>query len=164
MADIVVVLRSGRIEQIGTPLELYDEPANAFVASFLGVPAMTLLAGRIEVGPDGLRIENDSGGYLALKPGLARAPARCPRAAPAYWGMRPEHVALGAPDGADPGSDTLAGKVLSVETTGLDTHVMADTPLGQVMQCSGQVGPACGRPADVAARPRASVPVRCARW
>ena len=132
MADIVVVLRSGRIEQVGPPLELYDEPANAFVASFLGAPAMTLLAGRIEVGPDGLRIENDSGGYLALKPGFAKGASALVKGRACLLGMRPEHVAIVAADSVDRGSDTLPGKILSVETTGFDTHVMADTPLGRV--------------------------------
>ena len=93
---------------------------------------MTLLAGLIEVGPDGLRIENDSGGYLALKPGFAKGASALVKGRACLLGMRPEHVAIIAADSADRGSDTLPGKILSVETTGFDTHVMADTPLGRV--------------------------------
>src|SRR6202451_2894932 len=61
MGDKIVVMNGGRVEQVGRPLELYDRPANTFVATFLGSPAMNLLLGRVEVGdsprlalPDGL--------------------------------------------------------------------------------------------------------------
>ena len=48
MGDKIVVMNGGRVEQVGPPLELYDRPANTFVATFLGSPAMNLLQGRVE--------------------------------------------------------------------------------------------------------------------
>ena len=60
MADRIIVMNAGHIEQVGTPLELYDRPANRFVAQFIGSPAMNLIPGRIEgselVAVDGTRI------------------------------------------------------------------------------------------------------------
>ena len=50
MADRIVVMHDGIIEQIGAPLELYDQPANLFVAGFIGSPAMNFIAGRVEEG------------------------------------------------------------------------------------------------------------------
>ncbi|TIV59438.1 MAG: sugar ABC transporter ATP-binding protein, partial [Mesorhizobium sp.] len=50
MADKIVVMRDGRIEQIGAPLELFDRPANLFVAGFIGSPAMNLLKGAVKKG------------------------------------------------------------------------------------------------------------------
>jgi multiple sugar transport system ATP-binding protein len=56
MADRIVVLNAGAIEQIGAPLELYDDPDNLFVASFIGSPSMNLFAGRYELLNDGARV------------------------------------------------------------------------------------------------------------
>ncbi|MCB8822038.1 sn-glycerol-3-phosphate ABC transporter ATP-binding protein UgpC [Microvirga rosea] len=71
LADRIVVLRSGRIEQVGTPLEVYNRPVNLFVAGFIGSPRMNLLpgrttsAGRIEIGDQALPIEIPSMGQAA---------------------------------------------------------------------------------------------------
>ena len=88
MADKIVVMRDGLVEQIGAPLDLYDRPANLFVAGFIGSPAMNFVKGRIEKGdsdafltPDGLR--------LPLPPTLASPPAGA-----AVYGARPEHIRL----------------------------------------------------------------------
>ena len=66
MADRIVVMHDGVVEQIGTPLELYDRPANLFVAGFIGSPAMNVLGGRIEdgafVAADDTRIALPAGG------------------------------------------------------------------------------------------------------
>ena len=83
MADKIVVMNHGRIEQAGAPLELYDRPANLFVAGFIGSPAMNLLAGRIK---DGSFI--DGGGTSWLLP-----PAYAGRdGAEVIYGARPEHL------------------------------------------------------------------------
>ena len=50
MADKIVVMHDGAVEQVGSPLELYDRPANVFVAGFIGSPAMNFIAGRVEGG------------------------------------------------------------------------------------------------------------------
>src|SRR5690606_25560742 len=66
MADRIVVLQAGKIEQVGTPLELYDRPANRFVAGFIGSPSMNILPGGVEAG--GVRI---GPALLPLPPGVA---------------------------------------------------------------------------------------------
>ncbi len=90
MADRVVLLNRGRIEQNGTPAELYERPANTFVARFIGTPPMNLLP--LEAGPDGA--------VVAGTLGPAVAPSRC---AGLTLGVRPEHIALAFERGAQGG-------------------------------------------------------------
>ena len=107
MADRIVVMQGGRVEQIGTPLELYDHPANRFVAGFIGSPSMNFIEGVVE--PEGFR---DRGGALwPLPPGAA--PGR-----PAVYGIRPEHLQL--VEGGIP------MRVGVVEPTGSETQVLGD--------------------------------------
>ena len=101
MADRIVVMRAGRLEQAGPPLELYDRPANAFVAGFIGSPAMNLLPARAEAG----RL------VLACGTGLA---AEGPARGDVLYGIRPEHLDLVAPDTPD----ALTGTVGLIESTG----------------------------------------------
>jgi multiple sugar transport system ATP-binding protein len=105
MADAIVVMNAGRVEQQGSPLELYDRPVNRFVAGFIGSPAMNFFSGTIEAG--GFRAEG--GSLWPLPPG--------PRDAgrPAVYGVRPEHLQL-APDG-------VPLLVQVVEPTGSETQV-----------------------------------------
>ncbi len=113
MADRIVVMRDGVVEQIGAPLDLYDRPANAFVAGFIGAPTMNLVSGRILRGPDGLAFESAAGGpMLPLPPGT---PAALDGRAVRY-GIRPEHVALGA--------GPLTATLRLIEPTGADTVVV----------------------------------------
>ena len=92
LADRIVVLRKGVIEQVGTPLELYNKPANIFVAGFIGSPRMNLMPGRI--GPvDGHHADDRP----RPRPD-ARAPTSRPRRSPARpitVGVRPEHLVPG---------------------------------------------------------------------
>ncbi|ALN71250.1 ABC transporter ATP-binding protein [Aureimonas sp. AU20] len=133
MADRIVVMNGGRVEQIGTPLELYERPANLFVAGFIGSPAMNLLPGRLGEGAltaeDGTRI-----------PIAGTSPAH--RGA-AILGARPEHIVL------DPGG--VPAEVLVVEPTGADTHV--------TLRLAGQ--PVVGTFRErITARPGDQMPVR----
>ncbi len=105
MADKIVVMNGGRIEQAGAPLELYDRPANTFVASFIGSPAMNLLPGA----PANGGFET-SGGALLPMPGAVKG-------TPGIYGIRPEHMLL-KPDGGIPAVVQL------VEPTGSETQVM----------------------------------------
>jgi multiple sugar transport system ATP-binding protein len=107
MADKIVVMQGGRIEQVGAPLELYDRPANTFVAGFIGSPAMNMAPGVVQRG--GVALED--GTRLPLPPGLAAAEGR-----EVTWGIRPEHLTV-----ADEG---IAGTVAVVEPTGSETHVV----------------------------------------
>ncbi len=93
MADRIVLLREGRIEQQGAPLELYERPATRYVASFLGSPSMNFIAGRVQTdgqaGATGIRL--DDGAVLPVAGAHARARlARLPDAV--VLGIRPQHI------------------------------------------------------------------------
>jgi multiple sugar transport system ATP-binding protein len=104
MADRIVVMNGGRVEQIGSPLELYDNPANLFVAGFIGSPAMNILRGRM----------ND--GAVRLAEGIEiRTKHELSAGREVLVGVRPEHFAV-APDG-------LPAQVVIVEPTGADTQI-----------------------------------------
>ncbi|WP_226782394.1 ABC transporter ATP-binding protein [Oceaniglobus trochenteri] len=111
MADKIVILSGGAVEQVGSPLELYDRPRNTFVAGFIGSPAMNLLEGRIGAGG---MIELAGGGTLPLPVDVASPPK-----GGVIVGIRPEHMLLG---GAGQGDLPLRIDVL--EPTGSETHVM----------------------------------------
>jgi multiple sugar transport system ATP-binding protein len=95
LADRIIVMRDGRIEQVGAPRELYDRPANIFVAQFLGTPRMNILAATMA---EGGRATLADGRSIAL-PALA-APLRA--GTPLSIGIRPEHIAIGEAPGALP--------------------------------------------------------------
>ncbi|TBW36083.1 sn-glycerol-3-phosphate ABC transporter ATP-binding protein UgpC [Siculibacillus lacustris] len=109
MADRIVVLRDGRVEQIGRPLDLYDRPDNLFVAGFIGSPAMNFVEGRIVTDPAPRFVTADG---IALP-----LPADCPIAAdtPAIYGVRPEHLRVTA--------DGVPVEVHGVEPTGSEMMV-----------------------------------------
>ncbi|WFN89059.1 ABC transporter ATP-binding protein [Agrobacterium pusense] len=122
LADRVVVLNHGRIEQQGTPLELYKTPANLFVAAFIGSPAMNLIEGVV----DG---EGDQPA-ARLKDGTAiriAASRKVKRGQPVTIGLRPEHI------GSAIGGDiSLTGRTVLVEPTGAQTHVVFELAGDQV--------------------------------
>jgi multiple sugar transport system ATP-binding protein len=112
MADQIVVMHDGRVEQIGTPLELYDRPANRFVAGFIGSPAMNFVDGRLRVDGGAPQIETTDGARLPVSRADGHADG-----APVCYGIRPEHL-----DIADDGFDA---EVVVVEPTGSETLVFA---------------------------------------
>ncbi len=107
MADRIVVMHDGVVEQMGAPLELYDRPANLFVAGFIGSPAMNVFKGTIQ----GAGFRTEGGITLPLD---AAPPASDGR--PAVYGVRPEHIRL-----AD---DGIPVQVVVVEPTGSETQVV----------------------------------------
>jgi multiple sugar transport system ATP-binding protein len=107
MADKIVVMHDGVVEQMGAPLELYDRPANLFVAGFIGSPAMNVLEGRIE--GNGFALGN-----MVLPVG--RAPTAS-AGRPAYYGIRPEHFRLTG--------EGMPIEVIVTEPTGSETQVVA---------------------------------------
>jgi spermidine/putrescine transport system ATP-binding protein len=115
MADKIAVMNLGKIEQLGPPQELYERPATAFVAGFLGVS--NLLAGTIE-GGDGIRLED---GTLVR----ARVNGRSGRVAA---GVRPEKITIGSGGGAN----SLAGTVSETAYIGVATQVVVRTTAGVV--------------------------------
>jgi len=112
MADRIVVMHDGRVEQIGGPLELYDTPRNLFVAGFIGSPAMNLLPGVHRRDGGVPVVELEGGGRVPAPPSAA------PDGARVLLGVRPEHLAPTS-DGAG-----LGGEVVVVEPTGADTQVL----------------------------------------
>ncbi|MBF9029676.1 sn-glycerol-3-phosphate ABC transporter ATP-binding protein UgpC [Rhodobacterales bacterium HKCCE3408] len=114
LADRIVVLEFGKIAQVGPPRELYERPANLFVAQFIGSPKMNILP--CEAGGGGYRLDGGRGGAFDGD-----------RAA-VHLGIRPEHIALGAP-----GTGQCDGVIDVVEYLGADSFVVVDCgPLGQL--------------------------------
>jgi multiple sugar transport system ATP-binding protein len=113
MADKIVVMRDGRIEQVGAPLEVYDRPRNLFVAAFIGSPAMNLIPGKLRGGVGHPHVETDDGIKLPL-PG--HAPVKDGQ--PVHYGVRPDHLTVTNGEGVD-------ALVEVVEPTGADTLVFA---------------------------------------
>ncbi|MEV0776462.1 ABC transporter ATP-binding protein [Streptomyces sp. NPDC050428] len=115
MATEIVLLNDGRVEQVGTPEQVYDEPASAFVAGFLGSPAMNLLEATVHA-VDGVLSVRGAGIDLPL--GIdAGIPER-----PVTLGVRPEHLTVSAP-----GDTGIRGVVRAVENLGSEevAHVLA---------------------------------------
>ncbi len=117
LADRIVVMRDGFIDQVGTPLEIYHDPINLFVADFFGSPPMNLLKGE-------LRREN---GAASFRAGVfnARLPGPVPNTeGAATLGIRPEHMTIGD-SGSTEGED-FSAKVALVEPLGKDTLLYLD--------------------------------------
>lgn len=105
LADRIVAMHGGVVQQVGAPLELYDRPANLFVAGFIGSPGMNFLAGRYEADGVSARVRIADGSVIAL------APRPLADGAPVTLGIRPEHVVIGSGEG-------LAARVELIEPTG----------------------------------------------
>jgi len=117
MADWIVVMNSGRIEQLGEPAELYEHPRTPFVANFLGVS--NLLPG-VVAGPDSVKLE--SGEVLHVSPSALDG-----RTGEVSVGIRPEKLHI---DGT--GVNRLAGEIVERAYVGVSTQYVVKTPLGQV--------------------------------
>jgi ABC-type sugar transport system ATPase subunit len=115
LADRIVVMRDGEIEQVGSPMDIYSSPVSYFVADFFGSPSMNLVAGEVGSADAGMRFRA-AGFSLALPEGF-----RSVRGGPATLGIRPEHVAI-----RSDGSGDLALPVRLVEPLGKDTLLYFD--------------------------------------
>jgi multiple sugar transport system ATP-binding protein len=110
MADKIVVMHDGHIEQMGSPLDLYDRPDNLFVAGFIGSPAMNFIQGSMGSGATG-HFMTVGGDRLPIQhPGQAKPGQK------AVYGIRPEHIHL-SPDGLD-------AEIVVAEPTGSETQVV----------------------------------------
>jgi ABC-type sugar transport system ATPase subunit len=118
LADRIVLMHNGRVEQIGTPEDVYDEPATLFVAGFVGTSAMNLVPGRVDSAAPGAAVVIGNGARLALP--AARFEGHAGR--DVTVGLRPEHLHWAAP--ADPAA--LVGVARVVEPLGSDTLVVFD--------------------------------------
>ncbi|MBB3609629.1 sn-glycerol-3-phosphate ABC transporter ATP-binding protein UgpC [Rhizobium sp. BK602] len=129
MADKIVVLNSGRIEQVGSPLELYNHPANIFVAGFIGSPKMNLLPVTFESSsPDGVTVTLPNGGAVTIPvaAGATKAGSKL------TLGIRPEHIRIGR-------KGQFAGEAILAERLGGLTVLHVDIVSGQslVVQTEG---------------------------
>ena len=135
MAEQVVILREGRVEQVGTPLELYDRPTNIFVAGFIGSPTMNLIGGTFEQDRGRLCFVPRNGTPIPVPPGTLPGASKVGPGRECFLGIRPEHISL---PGLDPNSNgggsfgEISAEVVLVEVTGLDTHIVASAPDGEI--------------------------------
>ncbi|RRI00739.1 sn-glycerol-3-phosphate ABC transporter ATP-binding protein UgpC [Mesorhizobium tamadayense] len=111
MADKIVVMRDGRVEQIGAPLDLYDNPQNVFVAGFIGSPAMNFVQGTIKGSGTKKQFVSDGGLTLPV-PATAAADGQA-----VTYGVRPEHISVGA--------EGILLRVVVTEPTGAETQIFA---------------------------------------
>ena len=121
MADRIVVMHDGRVEQIGAPLELYDRPDNLFVAQFIGSPAMNVINGTLRRAGGAASVEAPGGirwpvGSLAGTDGQGVA-----------YGVRPEHLSLGN------GAGSVPAQVVVVEPTGAETELLVQAGDAQIV-------------------------------
>lgn len=126
----IAVMHQGLVQQLGSPAEVYQTPANLFVATFMGSPGMNILRG---VG---------SQGEFECQGTVLRALGAAPQNGPLIFGVRPEHLRLDA-------TSAWRGKIAIVEPTGADTYLLVDTKEGSLHvrvdpQTSVQVGDAVG--------------------
>jgi multiple sugar transport system ATP-binding protein len=142
MADRIVVMRDGLIEQAGGPLELYDRPANVFVAGFIGSPSMNFISGEL-TGDGGFR----------TKGGVVLALGNAPREKrPAVLGIRPESLARAAA----PGLVALSFPVRVIEPTGAEVQIIGSFEGGELVAVlKGRDAPKPGDTADLAFDPAA---------
>ena len=109
MADKIVVMQNGHIEQIGSPLEVYDRPDNTFVAEFIGSPAMNMIDATLRSGDTGLEADVEGARLkLPATTGLAEGQE-------VILGIRPENLV--------PAEDGMRGTISVIEPTGSETHV-----------------------------------------
>jgi multiple sugar transport system ATP-binding protein len=108
MADKIVVMHGGHVEQIGAPLDLYDRPVNQFVAGFIGSPAMNFLPGRVADG--GFWSDSEQAWPVAGR-------AQAAEGTRVVYGIRPEHMRLS--------DDGVRATIQVIEPTGSETHVIA---------------------------------------
>jgi multiple sugar transport system ATP-binding protein len=111
MGDKIVVMRDGRVEQTGSPLELYDFPANQFVAGFIGSPAMNFLPGTLRRSGGAARVEMNDGTLIDAPLSSGGVDGQS-----VVYGTRPEHLMLASEGG-------IQADVVVMEPTGMDTFV-----------------------------------------
>ena len=128
MADRIVIMKDGHIQQVGTPAEVYHQPANAFVAQFIGAPSMNMLPGTL----NGQGIELGTGG--ALKTRQTSETSRDVKI-----GIRPDDLTLGT------GTPIVSGTVSVLEPLGAETLIYVETASGEIIaKASGRTPPSVG--------------------
>jgi multiple sugar transport system ATP-binding protein len=123
LASKIVVLQGGIIEQVGSPLELYHNPRNLFVAGFIGSPKMNFISVTVTAVNDGITVKlpNDANVTIPVKPGKLSVGDK------ATLGIRPEHLLFAR------NSVTVNGEVLVVERLGGQTHIYVKIAGGETL-------------------------------
>lgn len=138
MADRIVIMKDGYIQQVGTPAEVFHKPANTFVARFIGAPSMNLLAGQI----DGTTVTLDAGQKVTvptLKPTNQNT---------VLLGVRPDDL---HPNSANP---IITGTVTLREPLGSETLIYVETPSGEIIaKADGRTPPEVGETVQLGADP-----------
>jgi multiple sugar transport system ATP-binding protein len=129
LADKIVVLNGGHVEQVGSPRELYERPASRFVAGFLGSPRMNFLPARLHALGETSQVDTPVLGMTTLPFDSSNLAA----GAQLSLGIRPEHVSLKAADG------TAGVVVTGVEYLGSETYVHLDTGQDEPLTCRCEV-------------------------
>ena len=122
MADRIVVMQDGRLEQIGTPLELYDRPDNLFVAQFIGSPSMNIVGGTVRRGEGTAWLEAEGGVRWPLPADTAGQDGQT-----VAYGVRPGDLGVGGADRAVP------AEVIVVEPTGAETELLVQVGSSQIV-------------------------------
>ncbi len=134
MADRIVIMKDGHIQQVGTPDEVYHKPANTFVARFIGAPSMNMLAG------------SSDGSSVALKTG--QSVPMSARAGEVILGVRPDDLTL------DGGTPLINGRVVVREPLGPETLIYVETPEGEIIaKADGRTPPKVGADVTLCADP-----------
>src|SRR5881398_493298 len=123
MADRIVVMHDGRVEQIGTPLELYDRPGNLFVAQFIGSPAMNVIEGTVRRANGAAHVETGAGIRWLLGNASGGDGQRV------AYGIRPEHLTLASATTVG----AVAGEIIVVEPNGGKTELLVPAREAQIV-------------------------------
>ncbi|WP_424972094.1 ABC transporter ATP-binding protein [Dinoroseobacter sp. S76] len=136
MADRIVIMKDGHIQQVGTPAEVYHSPANTFVAQFIGAPAMNMLPGQI------------ADGAVRLASGRDIALPRAKSGGDVLVGVRPDDLI------ADQGVPLVEGRVSVREPLGSETLIYVETEAGEVVaKADGRTPPEVGATVRLGAAP-----------
>jgi multiple sugar transport system ATP-binding protein len=119
MGQMIVVLKEGRIEQVGSPLELYDRPANLFVAGFIGSPEINQLKGEVTSQNGLMMLRLADGSLLSLPAGVQVKPQQT-----VVYAIRPEQVNV---VGESESSGALKATITAIENTGSDMQLFCNT-------------------------------------
>ncbi len=135
MADRIVIMKDGHIQQVGTPAEVYHQPTNAFVAQFIGAPSMNMLPGTLS--GDGVQLQ----GGRSFKTNQTRETSL-----EVLVGVRPDDLMLEA------GQSILSGKVTVREPLGPETLIYVETASGEIIaKASGRAPPEVGEAVELSA-------------
>jgi multiple sugar transport system ATP-binding protein len=133
MADRIVIMKDGHIQQVGTPAEVYHQPANMFVAQFIGAPSMNLLNGNFS----GNSIQLDTGTRIPIGHKTPSEELNTPLKV--VVGVRPDDLTL------DDSNPVISGTITLREPLGPETLIYIDTPSGEVIaKASGRTPPEVG--------------------